>query len=166
MFGRCFTSNPDLVFKIEQNLKFTPFNVEDFIYSQTPKGYTDYIFSDEYLGSLNVLTQLCFDERIHLFFYTFPSQFLHTYQSSIDCIYVIYTEYASVRKRKRREAEPSSYRAFVSTEFFNRVQDAIHTYTDYSSCFAICSSGKHANIRFFSNSLQVCQHVFPRIRLV
>lgn len=57
-FGRYFTSNPDLVFKIQQNLEFTPFNEEDFIYSKSSKGYTDYPFSDEYLGSLNVLTQL------------------------------------------------------------------------------------------------------------
>ncbi|PNP42140.1 hypothetical protein TGAMA5MH_05821 [Trichoderma gamsii] len=57
-FGRYFTSNPDLVFKVQQNLEFTPFNEEDFIYSKSSKGYTDYPFSDEYLGSLNVLTQL------------------------------------------------------------------------------------------------------------
>lgn len=58
MFGRYFTSNPDLVFKVQQNLEFTPFNEDDFIYSKSSKGYTDYTFSDEYLGSLNVLTQL------------------------------------------------------------------------------------------------------------
>ncbi|KAK1248776.1 hypothetical protein MKX08_006996 [Trichoderma sp. CBMAI-0020] len=57
MFRRYFASNPDLVFKVQQNLEFTPFN-EDFIYSKSSKGYTDYTFSDEYLGSLNVLTQL------------------------------------------------------------------------------------------------------------
>lgn len=58
MFGRYFTSNPDLVFKIQQSLAFTPFKEEDFIYSKSSNGYTDYTFSDEYLGSLNVLTQL------------------------------------------------------------------------------------------------------------
>lgn len=58
MFGRYFTSNPDLVFKVQQSLQFTPFNEEDFIYSKSSKGYTDYTFSGEYLGSLNVLTQL------------------------------------------------------------------------------------------------------------
>ncbi|KAL7924643.1 hypothetical protein ACQKWADRAFT_330974 [Trichoderma austrokoningii] len=47
MFGRYFTSNPDLVFRVQQNLEFTPYKEEDFIYS-----------NDEYLGSLNVLTQL------------------------------------------------------------------------------------------------------------
>lgn len=58
MFGRYFTSNPDLVFKVQQNLEFTRYNEEDLIYSKSSKGYTDYTFSDEYLGSLNVLTQL------------------------------------------------------------------------------------------------------------
>jgi NADPH2 dehydrogenase len=58
MFGRYFTSNPDLVFKVQKNLEFTPYNEEDFIYSKSSTGYTDYAFSDEYLGSINVLTQL------------------------------------------------------------------------------------------------------------
>ncbi|KAL6897018.1 hypothetical protein GGI43DRAFT_428805 [Trichoderma evansii] len=58
MFGRYFTSNPDLVFRVQQNLGLTPYNEADFIYSKSAKGYTDYPFSSEYLGSLNVLTQL------------------------------------------------------------------------------------------------------------
>lgn len=58
MFGRYFASNPDLVFKVQQNLEFTPFKEEGFIYPKSSKGYIDYIFSDEYLGSLNALTQL------------------------------------------------------------------------------------------------------------
>ncbi|KAL7899722.1 hypothetical protein HDV63DRAFT_393714 [Trichoderma sp. SZMC 28014] len=58
MFGRYFTSNPDLVFKVQRNLELTPFNKEDFIYSKSSKGYTDYTFSDEYAGSLYALTQL------------------------------------------------------------------------------------------------------------
>jgi NADPH2 dehydrogenase len=58
MFGRHFTSNPDLVFRIQQNLEFTPYNQQSFIYSKSSKGHTDYTFCKEYLGSLNLLTQL------------------------------------------------------------------------------------------------------------
>ncbi|KAL7907173.1 FMN-linked oxidoreductase [Trichoderma velutinum] len=57
-FGRYFTSNPDLVFRIQNDLEFTPFNQEDLFATKSFKGYTDYTFSKEYLGSLNMLTQL------------------------------------------------------------------------------------------------------------
>ncbi|KAL7951873.1 FMN-linked oxidoreductase [Trichoderma barbatum] len=58
MFGRYFTSNPDLVLRIQQDLDFTPYNEQDLYVSKSFMGYTDYEFSKEYLGSLNVLTQL------------------------------------------------------------------------------------------------------------
>ncbi|QYS95666.1 Oxidored_FMN domain-containing protein [Trichoderma simmonsii] len=58
MFGRYFTSNPDLVFRIQHDLEFTPYSQQDLFATKSFKGYTDYAFSKEYLGSLNMLTQL------------------------------------------------------------------------------------------------------------
>ncbi|KAL5091421.1 hypothetical protein Trisim1_003028 [Trichoderma cf. simile WF8] len=58
MFGRYFTSNPDLVFRIQHDLEFAPYSQRDLFATKSFKGYTDYAFSKEYLGSLNMLTQL------------------------------------------------------------------------------------------------------------
>ncbi|KKP06741.1 NADPH dehydrogenase [Trichoderma harzianum] len=58
MFGRYFTSNPDLVFRIQHDLEFTPYSQQDLFATKSFKGYTNYAFSKEYLGSLNMLTQL------------------------------------------------------------------------------------------------------------
>ncbi|KAJ5894532.1 Aldolase-type TIM barrel [Penicillium taxi] len=47
-FGRPFISNPDLPFRIKDNVKFAPYDRDTFYTPGTSKGYTDYEFSDEF----------------------------------------------------------------------------------------------------------------------
>jgi NADPH2 dehydrogenase len=46
-FGRLFISTPDLPFRIQKGLELNPYDRPTF-YSQGPKGYIDYSFSDEF----------------------------------------------------------------------------------------------------------------------
>lgn len=47
VFGRYFISNPDLVYRIEKNIPFTPYN-RDLFYNKGEKhGYTDWPFAKE-----------------------------------------------------------------------------------------------------------------------
>ncbi|KAK7447079.1 hypothetical protein VKT23_014293 [Stygiomarasmius scandens] len=50
-FGRYYISNPDLPFRLLNNIPLTKYDRSSFYLagSTTPKGYTDYGFSDEYL---------------------------------------------------------------------------------------------------------------------
>ncbi|OJI97589.1 hypothetical protein ASPVEDRAFT_37014 [Aspergillus versicolor CBS 583.65] len=53
VFGRHFISNPDLVYRVREGLKFTAYDRETFYVCNSPVGYTDYPFSEEYLASAN-----------------------------------------------------------------------------------------------------------------
>lgn len=46
-FGRPFISNPDLVFRLKNNITFSPYFRETFYIPKSAKGYIDYTFSDE-----------------------------------------------------------------------------------------------------------------------
>lgn len=50
MFGRYFISTPDLPFRIESGLELTKYNRDSFYTPMSAVGYTDYSFSDEFLG--------------------------------------------------------------------------------------------------------------------
>lgn len=52
VFGRHFIANPDLPFKIKNNIELTPYNRDTFYTPASPKGYTDYPFSKEFNGTL------------------------------------------------------------------------------------------------------------------
>ncbi|ETN42479.1 uncharacterized protein HMPREF1541_01635 [Cyphellophora europaea CBS 101466] len=47
-FGRYFISTPDLPFRVQRGLEFTPYNRSTFYKKQSPIGYTDYPFSPEW----------------------------------------------------------------------------------------------------------------------
>ncbi|KAJ4364187.1 hypothetical protein N0V83_009643 [Neocucurbitaria cava] len=49
VFGRHFTSNPDLVFRIKTGIKLTPYERAAFYDMGNPQGYVTYAFSDEFL---------------------------------------------------------------------------------------------------------------------
>lgn len=51
-FGRSFVSNPDLVFKIKNNLPLTGYDRRTFYDVKNPAGYIDYPFSEQFLASL------------------------------------------------------------------------------------------------------------------
>lgn len=46
-YGRPFISNPDLVFRVKNQIEFSPYERKTFYLPKLPKGYTDYPFSDE-----------------------------------------------------------------------------------------------------------------------
>ncbi|CAI7619487.1 unnamed protein product [Penicillium pancosmium] len=46
--GRPWTANPDLVFRIKEDLPLRPYEREHFYTVREPKGYADYKFSEEY----------------------------------------------------------------------------------------------------------------------
>ncbi|KAF1846384.1 NADH flavin oxidoreductase/12-oxophytodienoate reductase [Cucurbitaria berberidis CBS 394.84] len=48
VFGRYFTSNPDLVFRIKKGIAFAPYERAGFYDMGNPKGYVSYRFSDEF----------------------------------------------------------------------------------------------------------------------
>lgn len=47
-FGRYFTSNPDLVYRIRKGIKLAPYEREVFYAAKQEKGYADYPFSEEW----------------------------------------------------------------------------------------------------------------------
>jgi NADPH2 dehydrogenase len=47
-FGRYFTSNPDLVYRIREGVALTKYNRETFYKVKSPDGYTDWPFSAEF----------------------------------------------------------------------------------------------------------------------
>jgi NADPH2 dehydrogenase len=49
-FGRNFLANPDLPFRISQGISLTKYNRSTFYIPESPVGYIDYPFSEEYLG--------------------------------------------------------------------------------------------------------------------
>jgi NADPH2 dehydrogenase len=49
MFGRLFTSNPDLAFRLQMGIALKGYNREDFYRVMEPKGYIDQAFSKEFL---------------------------------------------------------------------------------------------------------------------
>ena len=49
MFGRPFISNPDLVYRIREGIPLEPYDRGTFYASGSPKGYSDYAYSKEYL---------------------------------------------------------------------------------------------------------------------
>ena len=53
MFGRYFIANPDLVFRIQENLELSAYHRETFYINKSSVGYVDYPFSMEYLESQN-----------------------------------------------------------------------------------------------------------------
>lgn len=48
VFGRYFIANPDLVFRVKNDIEFTKYNRETFYKAQSRDGYTDYPFSEEW----------------------------------------------------------------------------------------------------------------------
>lgn len=46
-FGRFFISNPDLVFRVRNEVPFTPYNRDTFYNEKSEEGYNDYSFSKE-----------------------------------------------------------------------------------------------------------------------
>lgn len=51
VFGRYFISTPDLVFRIEKGIDFTPYDRKTFYNPESPEGYTTHPFSKEFLES-------------------------------------------------------------------------------------------------------------------
>ncbi|KAL5612329.1 hypothetical protein BROUX41_000137 [Berkeleyomyces rouxiae] len=49
VMGRNFTSNPDLVFRIRENIELTPYDRPKFFVPQLSEGYADWPFSKEFL---------------------------------------------------------------------------------------------------------------------
>ncbi|CAH0015772.1 unnamed protein product [Clonostachys rhizophaga] len=47
-FGRHFISNPDLPYRLANNIPLTPYQRDTFYKVKSPDGYTDYSFSDEW----------------------------------------------------------------------------------------------------------------------
>ncbi|KAJ5232268.1 Chanoclavine-I aldehyde reductase [Penicillium chermesinum] len=50
-FGRSFISNPDLPFRVRENIAFSPYDRDTFYVPKSPKGYIDYEFSAEFKAS-------------------------------------------------------------------------------------------------------------------
>ncbi|KAJ4172727.1 hypothetical protein NW754_002930 [Fusarium falciforme] len=50
VFGRYFVSTPDLVFRIREGIDMNPYDRSTFYTPVETKGYTDYPFSEEFLG--------------------------------------------------------------------------------------------------------------------
>jgi NADPH2 dehydrogenase len=53
-FGRPFTSNPDLPFRIKENLALTPHDRSVLYLPKDPKGYNDWEFSSEFKKFMQV----------------------------------------------------------------------------------------------------------------
>ncbi|KAF2839691.1 FMN-linked oxidoreductase [Patellaria atrata CBS 101060] len=51
VFGRYFISNPDLPFKVRNNIPLRKYNRDTFYNAKSPEGYIDYAFSKEFLES-------------------------------------------------------------------------------------------------------------------
>jgi NADPH2 dehydrogenase len=54
VFGRYFISTPDLVYRLQKGIDFTPYNRDLFYNPKSEKGYTDYTFCDEFKQSANL----------------------------------------------------------------------------------------------------------------
>lgn len=54
VFGRYFVSTPDLVFRIKEGIEMNPYDRSTFYTPVETKGYTDYPFSEEFLGKTSV----------------------------------------------------------------------------------------------------------------
>ncbi|KAL1955688.1 hypothetical protein VTO42DRAFT_8160 [Malbranchea cinnamomea] len=50
-FGRYYISNPDLPFRIQKGIAATPYDRGTFYIPESPKGYIDYPFSEEFLAA-------------------------------------------------------------------------------------------------------------------
>lgn len=50
IFGRHFISNPDLVYRIREDLELNAYNRQTFYVYESAVGYSDYPFSKEYLA--------------------------------------------------------------------------------------------------------------------
>ena len=48
VFGRYFISTPDLVFRLEKGIDFTPYDRDSFYMPKSETGYIDYEFSEEF----------------------------------------------------------------------------------------------------------------------
>ncbi|KAK3068975.1 Chanoclavine-I aldehyde reductase fgaOx3 [Teratosphaeriaceae sp. CCFEE 6253] len=48
VFGRYFISTPDLVYRLERGIEFTPYDRDTFYVPKSERGYVDYPFSDEF----------------------------------------------------------------------------------------------------------------------
>lgn len=55
VFGRYFLSTPDLVYRVRHGLAMNAYDRDTFYVPEIPKGYIDYPFSPEYLGSVKAL---------------------------------------------------------------------------------------------------------------
>ncbi|KAL4904589.1 hypothetical protein BDW74DRAFT_178682 [Aspergillus multicolor] len=55
-FGRPFTSNPDLPFRVRENVALTPYQGATFYTPKDPKGYTDWEFSEEFKKAAEVVS--------------------------------------------------------------------------------------------------------------
>ena len=51
IFGRYFTSNPDLVFRLREGIELAPYDRSTFYTPKQAKGYVDWPFSKEFLTS-------------------------------------------------------------------------------------------------------------------
>ncbi|PMD34285.1 FMN-linked oxidoreductase [Hyaloscypha variabilis F] len=49
VFGRYFTRNPDLPFRIQKGIEFEPYNRNTFYNAKSPDGYIDYQFSKQFI---------------------------------------------------------------------------------------------------------------------
>jgi len=56
IFGRYFISNPDLVYRIRKGLELKTYSRETFYVQQSPLGYSDYSYSQEYLTDRNKIS--------------------------------------------------------------------------------------------------------------
>jgi NADPH2 dehydrogenase len=56
-FGRYFISNPDLPFRLVNNLALTHYNRETFYKAKSPDGYNDYAFSESWTRHLSQPSQ-------------------------------------------------------------------------------------------------------------
>ena len=48
VFGRLWIANPDLAFRIKEGIELTPYNRDTFYKPESPDGYVDYAFSQEW----------------------------------------------------------------------------------------------------------------------
>lgn len=52
--GRPFTSNPDLVYRIKNDIELRPYERDHFYVAKDPHGYSDYPFSDQFLAQSKI----------------------------------------------------------------------------------------------------------------
>ncbi|KAI4132609.1 MAG: hypothetical protein LQ347_002519 [Umbilicaria vellea] len=52
VFGRYFISNPDLAYRIKENIPLEPYNRDTFYKAKSTEGYTDYPFSKDFEAKL------------------------------------------------------------------------------------------------------------------